>query len=277
MKTVSAALVLLFVALIAGCGGNPKEDSRNIDAILSPDGSRIAFARSFRYYFNKASVFNPGGWEETVYEEMSIYVMDRTTDELTKMAKFDEAPYHCSRYDCPVRISWEGDLIAYSVRYAIYVMDLSGDKRGFVDLAREKYGPPIPFTLSGDARRLFYLGRHPWEYDREGLYSVELDGTGKSFITELKGMGYHDIYDMMWDSSQNCILIVERAYSIAESTVWQIAPDGSGLKESERGLMEYRRRRLGGWDSKPPFSELEKLTRGISYAEWDVPPPDEFD
>jgi len=80
-----------------------------------------------------------------------------------------------------------------------------------------------------------------------------------------------------WDSSQDCILLVERTYNSKEPVVWQISPDGADLRKSEDGLAEYLRRRLGGWESDPHFSELEKLTRDITYAEWGVPAPDEFD
>lgn len=274
---ITTMLILLLAALAVGCGETPNERSQNISAILSPGGSRIAFARSFSYYFKKASVFDPGGWEESVFEETSIYVIDRSTEELTKLLKLDGDAYRCDRFYCPVNISWEGDLIAYGVQGTIYMTDLDRNNRGTADLSREKYGPGIPFTLSGDAQRLFYVGRQPWEYEREGIYSIELDGTGKSYVADLEGVRYYEVHDMLWDSIQNVILIIERPYGNEEPVVWQVAPDGSALKRSEQGLMEYRRKRLGGWESDPPFSELEKLTDGISHAEWGVPEPDEFD
>jgi hypothetical protein len=277
MRTVAAMLILLLVGLIAGCGETPTEESQNIAAILSPDGSRIAFVRSFRYYIKKASVFDPDGWEEDVFAETSVYIIGRSTEELKKLHGFEDDGYRCSRDYCPVNISWEGDLIAYSDWYTIHIMDLDGRERGIVDLSREKYGPGVPFTLSGDAQRLFYIGRHPWEYDRDGLYSVDLDKMSKSYIADLVNVRYYDVYDMIWDSMQNCILMVERAYDGREPVVWQITPDGDWLKPSEGGLIEYRRRRLDGWKSAPPFPELEELTEGISYAEWGVPEPDEFD
>ena len=196
---------------------------------------------------------------------------------MTKLVELDTDTSRCDRYYCPIKVSWEGELIAYSRQDGIYIMDLNGRSRGYVDLSRGKYGPSIPFTLSGDAQKVFYLGRHPWEYDREGLYSVELDGTDKTYIADLKGLGYYDIDDMMWDSTQNCILMVERPYNSEKPFIWQITPDGGSLKTSEQGLTEYYRRKLGGWESDPPFAELEELTRDISYAEWDVPAPDEFD
>ena len=274
---IQTALILFLVVFVAGCGQTPKEESQNIDAILSPDDSRIAFVRSFHYYFTKASVFDPSGSDETVFGETSIYIIDTSTEELTKLIKLDADVLRCDRYYCPIKVSWEGELIAYSSQDGIYIMDLHGRSRGYVDLSRGKYGPPIPLTLSGDAQKVFYLGKHPWEYDREGLYSVELDGTGKTYIADLERVGHHEIYDMIWDSTQNYILIVERPYDSKEPVVWRITPDGTGLKPSENGLTEYYRRRLGGWESDPPFSGLEKLTRDISHAEWDVPAPDEFD
>ncbi len=43
------------------------------------------------------------------------------------------------------------------------------------------------------------------------------------------------------------------------------------------GLEEYQRRRLGGWKSDLSFSQWEELTQDISYEEWGVPAPEEFD
>jgi hypothetical protein len=262
MKAAIILSVLLLAALIAGCGEDPSEESRNIAAILSPDGSRIAFARTFRYYFNKASVFDPGGWEETVYNQTSIYIIDRSAGELTKLSESDEDWYYCDRYYCPVNVSWENDVIAYSFQYTIHITDPDGAHKASLDISTGKFGPPIPFTLSGD---------------REGLYSIGLDGTGKSFIADLKMAGFYEIHDMMWDSGQDRILLIERTYDNVDPVVWQIDPNGKGLGRSEQGLMEYRRRRLGGWESDPPFAELEGLTRDITHAEWGVPEPDEFD
>jgi len=270
-------IMLVAIVLVAGCGETPSEESQNISAILSPDGSRIAFIRSFRYYFNKASVLDPSGWEDSVFEETSIYIMDRSTGELIKLLKVDTSAYGCNMYSCFVNISWEGDVIAYSVRYGIHVLDLDGNNRGFVDFSRGKSGSSVPFTLSGDAVKLFYLGRHPTDFDRHGLYSIGLDGTGESYIADLKHARYYDIRDMIWDSARNSILVVERPYDSKEPVVWRLTTDGDWVNLSEQGLMEYQRRRLGGWESNPPFSELEELTRGISHAEWDVPAPDEFD
>ena len=269
--------ILFFVMFMAGCGQTPREESQNIDAILSPDGSRIAFVRSFNYYFTKASVLDPDGSDETIFVETSIYIIDRSTGELTKLVKLNTNTFRCNKYGCPIKISWEGEFIAYSGQDGIHIMDIHERSIGHVDLLRGKYGPPIPFTLSGDAQRVFYLGKAPWEYNREGLYSVELDGTDSKYVADLKRVGHHEIYDMIWDSTQNCILIVERPYNSEEPFVWQITPDGTGLKPSENGLTEYYRRRLGGWESDPSFSGLAKLTSDISHAEWDVPAPDEFD
>lgn len=265
--------ILLLAALAVGCAETPNERSQNISAILSPDGSRIAFARSFCYYFKKASVFDPGGSEESVFEETSIYIIDRSTEELTKLLTLDAGAYRCDRYYCPVNISWEGGLIAYIVQSRIYIIDPDGNDRGFVDLSREKFGPAIPFTLSGDAQRLFYVGMRP----QEGLYSIRLDGTGQAQIGDLEVVKLHEIQDMLWDSTQSVILVVESPFVNEKPSVWQVTTDGNWSNPSELGLIEYRRRRLGGWESDPPFSELEKLTAGISHAEWGVPEPDEFD
>ncbi len=273
MKTAVITMsTLLVAALVVGCAETPSERSQNISAILSPDGSRIAFVRSFCYYFKKASVFDLSGSEESVFEETSIYIIDRSTEELTKLIKLDADAYRCDRYHCPVNISWEGDLIAYGIQGTIFVTDLDIDNRGLVDLSREKFGPGMSFTLSSDAQRLFYPGMRP----QEGLYSVKLDGTGKLQIGELEVVKRHEIQDMLWDSTQNVILVVESPFINEEPVVWQVTTDGNWSNPSDIGLTEYRRRRLGGWESDPPFSELEKLTKDISHAEWDVPEPDEF-
>ena len=277
MRVFITASILLFAALMAGCGETPDAEVRNIAAILSPDGSRIAFVRSFHYYVNKASVFDPSGWEEDVYSETSVYIIDKSTRSVTKLGKVSEDWYYCDRYNCPVNISWEDDLVAYSTRDAVYITDLDGNGRGVIDISTRKYGPVIPLTLSGDAQKLFYLGRHPWEHDREGLYSVRIDGSDKSFISDLGNLEYYDVYDMLWYSGQDSILIVEGLYQSGDPLIWQIDPEKGGLEESLDGLQEYRRRRLGGREAEPPFPELEELTKDITYAEWDVPPPDEFD
>ncbi len=278
MKAAAIASTLLLTALLAGCGESPNEEYQNIAAVLSPDGSKIAFVRNFHYYFNKASVVDLGGWRETVYAATIIYTIDRSTKELIKLIEVDGTWRYCSsRYDCPVNISWESNLIAYSVNQDIVQMiSPDGIDEGIVNFSSGKYGPAIPFTLSGDAEKLFYMGRHPWEYNREGLYSVKLDGTDRSFVADLTGLRVYEIYDMIWDSSQSRILLIERIYG-EDTIVWQIKPDGTDLRRSERGLEEYRRRRLGGWESTPPFSQLADLTRGISHAEWGVPAPEEFD
>jgi len=278
MKAAFIASILLLTAILAGCGESPNEEFQNIAAILSPDGSKVAFVRNFHYYFNKASVIDLGGWRETAYAATIIYTIDRSTRELTKLVEVDDIWHYCSsRYDCPVNISWESNLIAYSVNQdVVQVISPDGIGARTVDFSTRKYGPAIPFTLSGDAEKLFYMGRNPWEYDREGLYSVNLDGTDRAFIADLTGLRVYEIYDMLWDSGQNCILLIERVYS-ENILVWQIKPDGTDLKESEQGLEEYQRRRLGGWESALSFSQLEELTRGISYAEWGIPAPEEFD
>jgi hypothetical protein len=273
MKAITIASILVLAVLIASCGEPINEESQNIDAILSPDGTRIAFARWFHYYVNKASVFDPGGWEETKYSEAFIYTINRSTKELTKLIEVGKEWYYCDKYYCPVHISWEGDSIAYSIWGTIYIMNPDGSGKRTVVVSTEGY-PPIPFTLSADAQRLFYLGREfNW---REGLYSVNLDGTGKFFVADLGRLGYYNIQDMVLDSNQERILLIERAYNSKEPVVWQINPDGTDLRKSEDGLAEYRRRRLGGWESKPPFAELDKLTQDITYVEWGVPAPDEF-
>lgn len=58
MRAAIAASTLVFALLLAGCGDRAEEESQNVAAILSPDGTQIAFARRFHYYFNKASVFD---------------------------------------------------------------------------------------------------------------------------------------------------------------------------------------------------------------------------
>lgn len=270
---VISMLILLLATLISGCDEVPDERSQNISAILSPDSSRIAFARSFRYFFKKATVLDPGGFEETVFEETSIYTIDPSAEELTKLAKTGENSFICGRYDCQVNISWENDIIAYIVRNTIYIIDSYGNSIGSLDLSREKFGPAIPFTLSGDASRIFYLGMQP----EVGLYSINLDGKDKTFIGEMQRADIFEIHDMLWDSTHDVILVVNRPFDNGKPTVWEVTLDGNWSEPSERGLMEYRRRRLGGWESNPPFSELENLTKGISHAEWDIPEPDEFD
>lgn len=275
MKTIIIASTLILAVFLASCGEPVSEESRNIAAILSPDGTQIAFARSFHYYVTKASVFDLSGWKETKYEATFIYIIDRSTKEVTRLVEVDKEWYYCDRYYCPVNISWEGDFIAYSIENTIYI--ISADGSGKRTLVLSPKGPPMPFTLSADVQRLSYLGRkYHWRYDREGLYSVNFDGTGKSFVADLGRLRYN-IRDMVWDSIQAHILLVERAYNSKGPVVWQINPDGTDLMEIEDGLAEYRRRRLGGWESDPPFAELEKLTRDITYADWGIPAPDEFD
>ena len=277
MKVIITVSTLVLATFLVNCGEPVSEESQNIAAILSPDGSQIAFARSFHYYVTKASVFDPSGWRETKYEATFIYTIDRSTRKLMKLSEVDKQWYHCDRYNCPVNISWESNFIAYNTWDTIYVIHPDGTSKRSVVLTR-KYGPPTAFTLSADAEKLFYPGKeYHWEYDREGLYSVNLDGTGKSFVSDLEFLEYYDIQDMVWDSSRVQILLIERSYNSKEPIVWQINPDGTDLRESEYGLAEYRRRRLGGWESDPPFSELEKLTRDITYAEWGIPAPDEVD
>ena len=90
MRAAVVALTLVFAALLVGCGDHAREESQNVAAILSPDGSQIAFARRFHYYFDKASVLDPGGWRETVYHETSVYIMDRSTKELMKLVELGE-------------------------------------------------------------------------------------------------------------------------------------------------------------------------------------------
>ena len=153
------------------------------------------------------------GTPSSVFRETSIYIIDRSTEELAKLVKLDADTFRCDQYDCPIKISWEGELVAYSNQNGIHIVDLHGRSRGHVELSRVKYGPPIPFTLSGDAEKVFYLGRNPWEYDREGLYSVKLDGTDKTYIADLKALRFQDIRDMIWDSTQNCILLIERPFN----------------------------------------------------------------
>ncbi|MBM3242652.1 hypothetical protein FJZ31_40850 [Candidatus Poribacteria bacterium] len=273
MKTITIASTLFLIVLFAGCGEPISEESQNIDAILSPDDTQIAFARWFHYYVNKASVFEPGGWRDTKYHATFIYTIDRSTKKLTKLVEVDiEGQYYCDRYYCPVSISWEDDFIAYSNWNTIYIINPDGSDKQTVVAFTEMYGSPMLFTLSADAQRLFYI-EYKWE--RAGLYSVNLDGTGKSFVTTLGSLVYN-IQDMVLDASKKHILLIERTYDSKEPVVWQLNPDGTDLRKSEDGLAEYRRRRLGGWESKPPLAELEKLTRDISYAEWGVPAPDEF-
>ena len=278
MKASGIILVLLLVILLSGCGESPNEEFLNIAAVLSPDGYRIAFVRNFHYYFNKASIVDPGGWRETVYAATTIYIVDRSTRELTKLVEIDDDWHYCSSiYDCPVNISWESDLIGYSIGQEIVrIINPDGTDDGTVDFSSRKYGPSIPFTLSGDAEKLFYMERRPWEFDGEGLYSVNLDGTDRSLVADLTGLRIYEVHDMIWDSTQNCILLIEKVYG-EDTIVWQIKPDGTDLRISERGLEEYRRRRLGGWETDPPFFQLEDLTRDISYSEWGIPAPEEFE
>lgn len=268
-------LLLLALFLATGCDSTPDVESQNICAILSPDGSHMAFARSFRYYTNKASVFDPGGWEESVFEETSLYILNRSTEKLTKFAKLSENRYYCDEYYCPVNISWENDTIAHTSQYAIHIVDLVGNPIGNIDFSRERLSVPVAFTLSGDAQKVYYVGMHPDEYDRQGLYSINLYGEDKTYMADLGRLGFHRIYDMVWDSGQNWILIAERSYN-DNLVIWQIAPDGSQLEPSVDGLEKYLQRRLGGWESDPPFDELEKLVTGISHEGWDIPDPDGF-
>ena len=278
MKASGVILLLLLIIFLSGCGESPSEEFMNMTAVLSPDGSRIAFVRNFHYYLNKASIADLGGWRETVYASTAIYIINRSTRELTKLVEIDNNWHYCSSiYDCYVNISWEGNLIGYSVgQEEVHIIDPDGTDAGSVDFSSRKYGPSVPFTLSGDAEKLFYIGRNPWEFDQEGLYSVNLDGTDRSFVTDLTSLRIYEVYDMIWDLSQNCILLIEKVYG-EDTIVWQIKPDGTDLRRSEQGLEKYRRRRLGGWETDPPFSQLEDLTRDISYSEWEIPAPEEFD
>ena len=49
MRLAMALSILIPGALLLGCGDTPDEESHNIAAILSPDGSQVAFSRNFRY------------------------------------------------------------------------------------------------------------------------------------------------------------------------------------------------------------------------------------
>ena len=267
MRPGVASSALALIALLLGCGETPDEEAWNIAAISSPDGSQVAFARSFRYYVNKASAFDPSGWEETVYEAIFVYIMDRSTGELTKLTEAE-------RDSGIFGISWEGDLIAYSRWDVIYVMRPDGSSRRPVFISTGKYGPSLPFTLSGDAQALFYLGMHP-EYK---LHSIRLDDELRESVDlNLEDLRYRSIHDMIWDSSRDRILLIEASFDGSVPAIWETNPDGTNLRRTDEGLSEYRRRRLGGFEFETPFPELEKMTRDITYEEWGVPAPDEFE
>ena len=266
MKAITITSILILAVFLIGCGEPISEEAQNIAAILSPNGNKIAFARWFHYYVNKVSVFDPTGRRDSKYHAAFIYTIDRSTKELTKLVEVGKDWYHRN-----IHLSWEGDFIAYSLPGTIYIMNPDGsDKRTVVtSTSTERYGPSMPFTLSADAQWLFYLDSKYHEYyGRDQLYSAYLDGAGKSFIKDLSDLG-HTIQGMMWDSSQNRILIIHWSYEDNGQVASQINPDGKDLRKSETGLEEYRRRR--------PFAELKTLTRDITYAEWDVPSPDEFE
>lgn len=256
---------LVFFVFLSGCSSEElkseelKDESGNLAAVRSPDGSRVAFVRHFtyvRYHYDYG--FPDTVTKDDVYEATFIYIIDLTTKKLKKLI---EPSY------TRTNLSWEGDLIAYyEYGNTIKTIKPDGSMQSPFCCLESHYGV-WPFTLSGDSKILFYV-----DNDYGGLKSVDLNGN-KFSGEKLNDPDCRDIEDMIWDSTQDRILLIKNVF--LEPKVWQIKPDGTELKLWPQGLAEYRRRRLGGLD----FPELRALI-GISnftYADWGVPALEEFE
>lgn len=298
MRIFTIVTALIFSALIIGCDmrndGEIEDLSSNTIGILSPDGSQIVFMRHFDYdrvYPTPnflAGVGNGSGKScDNFYDKTFIYTINRETKKLRRLGEIKDA----EKDRWSQNISWEGNLIAYGFGsgslnnyvHKIYVMNYDGSNNHIVVSYEPSYlVSSIPLTLSGDCQKLFYINRGEQLHLQfeSSLYSINLDGTGKSLVSDLHCPDWNlyqsSIDDIMWDSRRGCIIIIN-CYECSPFPYdyWQINPDGTNLRAMEpEYLAEYKRRKIYGSAVHGLLeSELEKMTRNITYAEWGVPSP----
>lgn len=244
---------------------------------------------------------------DNFYDKVFIYTINRETKKLRRLGEIKKDTKNntiCSFSSC--NISWEGNLITYGVVIGyipedlndydvqrIFVMNYDGSNNHLVvsyKLSEPDFGlRSLPLTLSGDCQKVFYIKER--EKDLFSLYSINLDGTGNSLVSDLcpdSNRLRYEVKDMMWDSRGSCIILISD--DVVRNGVdppyndSQINPDGTNLRAVEpEYLEEYKRRKIydGMLDYKRSSSvvhgllesELEEMTRNITYAEWGVPSP----
>jgi hypothetical protein len=284
-KAIITTFIILTSFLLIDCHtqGPIEVDTGNLNEVLSPEGARIVFCRYFRYRYKGFQVTLDPTPYRTAYDSCFVYIIHRETKKLTKILE------HGSHH-----LSWEGDLIAYNqgpgcdVEWVdfegnlippsdIYVMHPDGTGKRFVVKGNS------PFILLPDARKLIYR-------DGRSLFSVNVDGTEKTLIKDLTDLlinepprpeGWYAVTwlrDLVWDPNANKILIGIMPPSAPYNGVWEMNLDGSGLRKSRHQYGPY----FWTVKDKIPHGEggiqsvLDALTAGITYEQWGVPAPEDF-
>lgn len=285
LRAIATALIVLMTSLLADCHkqGPVEVDTGNLNEVLSPEGDRIAFCRYFRYRYRGFQLTLDPTSYKTAYDECFVYTIHREMNRLTKILE------HGSHH-----LSWEGDLIAYNqgpgcdVEWVtlegtlvspsnIYVMHPDGTGKRFVVKGNS------PFILLHDARKLIYR-------DGRLLFSINVDGTEKALIKDLSDLlinepprpeGWYAVTwlrDLVWDPNVNKILIGIMPPSAPYHGIWEMNLDGSELRKSSHQYDPY----FWTVKDKIPYdqggiqSALDALTADITYEQWEVPPPEDF-
>jgi hypothetical protein len=188
-------LLLLPLTLLITCCTYEKEPSEWIQfssAAPSPDGTKLAYLRSYRKYRKPTGLnrFPDGGRSKTLEKELALYLYDYSDGSIKKIVPVDGR----SGNPPSVIFSWKNGSLVYwlhssfnknyvppvswSANKGIFYVDIeSGEQRQLV-----AYGESP--ELSPDGSRVAFLKR-TGEYSHE-LWMVNTDGTNPRVLKDLK-------------------------------------------------------------------------------------------
>jgi len=262
--------------MLAGCHtqGPIEVDNGSRNAVLSPDGTLIAFCRYFRYVYKGYQITLDPTPQRNAYEAWFVYTIHRETKEVSKILE------HGSHH-----LSWEGGLIAYNEGPTcdtewghltdnlappvdIYVMNPDGTGKTFVVEGNS------PFMLLPDATKLIYLAG-------SSLFSININGTDKTLIRDLSDLLVDAenagtlLRDMAWDPDASMILIGIMPSDAPFYGIWEMNLDGTGFKKSGHQYGTHFWTMSRGISNI--HSHLGELTSDVTYEQWKVPRPEDFD
>lgn len=246
-------LLLLPLTLLATCCTYEKEPSEWIQfssAIPSPDGSKLAYLRSYRKFRKPTGLnrFPDGGRSKTLEKEFALYIYDRSDGSNRKIVPVD------GRSGNPPSIifSWkEGSLVywLHSSHNKNYVPPVSWSKNTGIFCVDMKSGEQRRLVAYGESPELSPDGRTVAFLKRTGEYSHELwlvnsDGTNPRVLKDLKETRVNWIE---WVETDSLYL----HSSLSEKTVYGFDIPGGELTPIERSYSSF-----------PPYvsrDELKKL------------------
>lgn len=234
-------LLLLPLTLLVTCCTYEKEPSEWIQfssATPSPDGSKLAYLRSYRKYRKPSGLnrFPDGGRSKTLEEELALYLYDCGDGSSRKIVPVDGRPGNPPS----IIISWKSDSLVYWLHSSFnknYVPPVSwSENKGifYVDIESGEQRQLVAYgespDLSPDGSRVAFLKR-----TGENSYELRLVNTDGTNLRAIKNLEEIRVNWIEWVEMDSLYL----HSSLSEKKVYELDLTGGNLTPTERSYNSF--------------------------------------